>query len=1020
MVDFPPTPEIPLAPAHEGDGEGAPLDLGTSARTWATRCLALLITLTTCAGPATAQEPDVAPPVTEEQRAWLASHETIRVAFDGYFPPYSFRNEAGELEGLAVDIFALLSERLGVEFEVVPTQTWNELYDGAVARDIDVVATMVQRPDRDEHFVFTRPYIFKSLVIVTRADDDRIRQRENLAGRTLALVESYQYVRRIVEEFPTATPQYHDHMVDALNAVSVGQADAAITFLGGGHYLISRHMMTNLRFVAVYEDTSDEAIGVRSDWPELAVILDQGVQSITAAERLELERRWLPADAAPTPPTRLELTESERRWIAEHPVIRVGVDPEFRPFEFIDDAGEYRGIAADHLALLGPRLGLNLEVVPNLTWSEAVERARRGEIDLLPIVDRTREREGFLTFSEPYVEFQRVIVTRTDMPFLRGLADLRELRVAVQENSSHAGFLNEQSDIEAMAYPTLEATILAVSSGEADALVGNVASLTYWIRRLNLSNLKVAGAASHARHSLHMATRSDWPELAGIIQKGLASVTPEESEEITERWVVLHYERGVDRQLVMRTLGAVTLVIVLLALWLLWLKRQKLQVEQARDAAVASEKDAQQANDELNKLREELEDLVTVRTAELMQVERRFYEAQKMEALGTLVGGIAHDFNNILTGMLASIFVVQLKTKSAPLVKRLHSATELGHRGADLIRQLLAVARKSGRRKSHVDLGNMLEGLAPLIRTSVPATIEIEFEGAPPGLAAMGNTALLQQVVLNLVNNARDAVLDRDGACIRVAIHELGPDEARPDELDAERIALIEVEDNGEGMSAEVASHIFEPFFTTKPAERGSGLGLAMVHGAVKDHGGHITVRSDAGEGSTFRVYLPLSDAPEEHSAITDDAVIRGAGETLLLVDDEPAVLENHAAMLQEFGYVVHTATNGEEALELLDDLADDVALVILDVLMPKLDGVATRREIRRRWPQMRLLFLSAFDPFEELPDRLQPTSEVLLHKPCSAAELSATIAALLSSEPASTLVSTLVSTATSTKTSGS
>ena len=239
--------------------------------------------------------------LSSQEKAWIAAHPTVRIAFDGHFPPHSFIDESGQLVGMAVDTVQLISERTGIQFEIDKRTTWVDLYQAAEQREVDVVATMVKRSERRELFTFTRPYIFKSLVIMTRDDDARIGRREDIAGKTVALVKNYSYVSRVLAEFPTVKPYDVDTMLDGLNAVITGKADAAITFIGAGHYLQSKYLLTNLRFAAIYDpDSANEGFGVREDWPQLAGILDKALASITEKERDEIAIRWVPTLAQPT------------------------------------------------------------------------------------------------------------------------------------------------------------------------------------------------------------------------------------------------------------------------------------------------------------------------------------------------------------------------------------------------------------------------------------------------------------------------------------------------------------------------------------------------------------------------------------------------------------------------------------------------------------------------------------------------------------------------------------------------
>ncbi|VAW34837.1 diguanylate cyclase/phosphodiesterase (GGDEF & EAL domains) with PAS/PAC sensor(s) [hydrothermal vent metagenome] len=232
--------------------------------------------------------------LTDREKAWLAAHKTIRVGFDSSFPPYSFLDDAGNCEGLAVDMLQLLARRIGVTIKPIPKAVWTDLYAAAKRREVDAVATMGRQPQREKWFVFTRPYLFKSLVIMTRQETTAINRPGDLAGRSVALVKKYQYVKPLLTQYPSVKPYYVDTMLDGLNAVAVGKADAAITFLGAGHYLKTKYQLANLKFAAVFDrDHFTESIAVRKDWPELAVILDKALASINNSEKAELRQRWI-------------------------------------------------------------------------------------------------------------------------------------------------------------------------------------------------------------------------------------------------------------------------------------------------------------------------------------------------------------------------------------------------------------------------------------------------------------------------------------------------------------------------------------------------------------------------------------------------------------------------------------------------------------------------------------------------------------------------------------------------------
>ncbi len=323
---------------------------------------------------------------------------------------------------------------------------------------------------------------------------------------------------------------------------------------------------------------------------------------------------------------KVSLTPEERAWIKQHPVIRLGVDPEFHPFEFVDHLGRVRGYTSDYVRLLNERLGLNMVVMPHLTWQQATEAVKTGGIDVLPCVGITRERKRYLLFTRAYLEFHRVFVTRRDHASVSRVQDLVGLRVAVQANSSHEGFLRDRTSIKPIVYPTLRETVRAVSEGVADAMVGNVASTTYWIRRQNLTNLKVAGAPSDKGETLHFAVRKDWPTLVHILQKGLNSITRGEKEEISRRWMAVPHEPkvAVDYGPLYRVLLVAGICILIVLVWNFQIRRTRQRLRLANEAALESSERAAAANEKLRAMKGELEDLVRVRSGELAESELKF------------------------------------------------------------------------------------------------------------------------------------------------------------------------------------------------------------------------------------------------------------------------------------------------------------------------------------------------------------------------------------------------------------
>jgi diguanylate cyclase (GGDEF)-like protein/PAS domain S-box-containing protein len=239
--------------------------------------------------------------LTPDEQKWLAKHKKIRIAYDGSLPPYSFVNDAGKIDGIAVEIMAILSQRLDINFTIHPDSNWSSLYKAAAKRNADMVATMVNRPDRVEWFSFTKPYLTKSLVIVTKQDNTSINNRNDLGDKKVAVVKGYQYGEQVGKEFPTAKRIKVDTMLDSLKEVDKGMVDAAIIFLGTANYLQAKNQLENLRIAAFYDrNSANESIAVRKDWPVLVGILQKGLDSLTEDEVQKIFSKWVVGGGIPS------------------------------------------------------------------------------------------------------------------------------------------------------------------------------------------------------------------------------------------------------------------------------------------------------------------------------------------------------------------------------------------------------------------------------------------------------------------------------------------------------------------------------------------------------------------------------------------------------------------------------------------------------------------------------------------------------------------------------------------------
>jgi two-component system cell cycle sensor histidine kinase/response regulator CckA len=375
--------------------------------------------------------------------------------------------------------------------------------------------------------------------------------------------------------------------------------------------------------------------------------------------------------------------------------------------------------------------------------------------------------------------------------------------------------------------------------------------------------------------------------------------------------------------------------------------------------------------------------------------------AQKLESIGVLAGGIAHDFNNLLTGILgnASLALRKLPPDTPPRIRKQIEDVQLaGERAAGLTRQLLAYAGRGRLHLAPVNVSGATREMGELIRAAVPHHVQLEIDTDPDCPAVMGDSAQIHQLLMNLIINAAEAVGDRPGT-VRV---EVGCARLEPRPTDYPGFALeggtyvrLCVRDDGVGMDAETISRMFDPFFTTKFT--GRGLGLAAVLGIVRGHRGGIRVQSTPGVGTSFEVVLPaeVTEAPRELRP--QAAPVVRSDRTVLIVDDEDVVREAATAILEEAGYRVRTATNGQEAVDRIE-AGERPDLVLLDLTMPVLSGEAALQRMRLVAPELRVVMMSGFGEGEAADRFVGQHLDGFLQKPFAAEALQATVARALES----------------------
>lgn len=501
--------------------------------------------------------------LTQQEKEWIKKNPVIRIAFDKDYAPYSYQDAHGTFQGIAVDFTRQVAKRAGLNLDIYPEGTWKTLYTAAQNKKIDVIATLVKRPEREKWFIFTKPYISLAQYIVTRNDQQTIAKPQDLADKKLALVEKYSTTRHILEQFPKITPIFVDTLTQALEAVSMEKADATVTPMGMTQYIISQRGLLNMKFAGFYgQGLSEQRFGIREDWPVLRSIMDKSLASLSDKERLKIFQQWSRPEVAnietilsgsETPDiektTAIDnqsenfiknlLTEEEKTYLVKHPQIRIGIMNSWPPFDFLDQNKVPRGIGVDIINVLNMRLNDALVIVPG-DWSTIYNSVKDKEMDALMDITPKPNREAVFNFTRPYLSVPHVIIALKETSFLTNEDDLNGKILALEKgfgNVQH--FKKNYPKVIVKEYANTTTALEAVANKEVDAYAGNRAVAVYLIEKEFFINLKVHGRLKKKGSILAIGTRKDAPILRNILQKALDDISRIEYRKILGAWIDL-------------------------------------------------------------------------------------------------------------------------------------------------------------------------------------------------------------------------------------------------------------------------------------------------------------------------------------------------------------------------------------------------------------------------------------------------------------------------------------------------
>jgi len=861
--------------------------------------------------------PESRPVLTDTEQAWLASHPQIVFGCDKGWAPYVIPQDSGTVVGVEADLIAKINQLTGANI-TIQLGNWADIVEKAKRRQIDGLALSTYHKEHEAYFRFTNSlYSVYKYIYCREGNRALFNTMDDLTGKRVAVLKGNRAEEKLLESIPGVIPVPVEQTEHILPLLLNGGVDAAI---GGLNLYMSalEQMVSTIDIAFVIPEREVKILySIRKDWPELQSIINKALNEISLQERNAILEKWGAHFPDILHLKEMELSPQEKDWRLAHPVVRVGVPSNMPPMAYIDSNGQPVGLFFDYLQLFTERLGIHFEPV-QLAWPDILTAIQNGEIDLF-FGFESPDRNKYCHFTEGLFRLQYVIIMPQHTPFIQGIKSLHGKRVSVvQDVKIHHYLEHNHPEIELVPAKSVSQALQTVALGRADAYVGETLTAAYAINRERIINLKIAAPANHTDEWMRLGIRPDWQPLITLLNKTIRSISPEERDELLNKWMTIRYEQTVNWRIVWTwlsiTAGVMGMIILITLFWNRRLAREirvRRQIEEKLELA-------KEAAETANKTKSEF------------------------------LTHMSHELRTPLNAILGFSQILKIQPNlSAEQQRYLEIIFNSGKHLLSLIEDILDMSKIEAQKlKLHpitFDLRQTVYFVYNINKISAEKkdVIMVLESHTPLPEAVYGDEQKVKQVLINLTNNA-------------VKYTTQGQIILRTDyDPETERFRF-EVNDTGAGIPEHRLNDIFKPFTQLHQGGRyqtGTGLGLAITQKLIELMNGTITVESTAGKGSCFRITLPLPLSTEKTvlRQFGDYPLITGyEGEKrhVLVIDDNPTNGALLQTLLTPLGFSVELAENGKVGLECVRHKLPDI--ILLDRVMAVMDGVTFIKHLRK------------------------------------------------------------------------
>ena len=800
--------------------------------------------------------------LTEEEKDFLKKHPFIKVNNELDWPPFNF-NLNGKESGYSIDYMNLLASKVGLTIDYVSGYSWNDFLKMIKEKKIDVILNIAKTEDREKYLNFTSAYTKTFDSVFVKKEQNLFQNLNDFNGKTLAVVKGFYEEELLSKYYPNIKLLFVENSLEGLKKVAFDKADGFIDSFIVANYFIENNLITNLKTAFEVDDERfnlDMHLATNKENIVLQQILEKATHEITKDELSELKRKWINTSNTNNSNYSIPLNIEEEDYLNKKNQFTMCVDPDWEPFEILDKKGQHIGIAADIIKLISTKLGIEIKVIPTKSWEESVEFSKTRKCDIMSFLNQTPQRETWLNFTEPIFNDPNVIIGRAEDKRIDDLSKIKASIAIPKETAMYERFQKDFPNLVIIPVNSEDEAFKFVEEKKADLTVRSMIISAYTIKEKGYFNLKILNQPANYENYLRMGIRNDNLILKDILNKAINTITKDDIQNITNKWVAIKYER-VEDYTYLWVITTILLIILIFFLYRQYLLKHtnnflKNEILKSTEELQKSNLVLKQKKDELDKLNSSLEIKIKNEVEKNKLFQEKLFKADKLASMGEMMSNIAHQWRQPLSMISTVATGVKIQKEFGTLKdEELIQNMDLINKNAQYLSETINDFRnfiKGDRKIKTYDLSSTINNFLHIIESSIKKDSIKIILNLDDKIKLDGYPNELIQCLINIFNNAKDAMEETKQKNPLIFITTIVKD----------NIVKISIKDNAGGIPENIMSKIYDPYFTTKYKSQGTGLGLHMtyklidegMHGKIETRNVEYKYKNENYKGAEFTI----------------------------------------------------------------------------------------------------------------------------------------------------------------------